>query len=262
MTSNVFYVNSTNLAEEMLVRIARVSNPQNEDNKATGPQLIRYMWDHEHWSPFDMVDMTLEIYTTRAIAPQILRHGKGFYFQEFSQRYSNINKIGRIESPQLRAQDPKNRQNSTQDLAQKIGKPKLADLNRKVAVHLEEAEHLYQELVSNGVALESARFILPLAAPTRLYMKGTMRSWIVYIRTRLHESTQLEHRALASAAQDIFCETFPITAKAMGWYTPDLVVNELINSEEVEVTTDQELLDQLMHRHRAQPQSQPSQSDH
>ena len=262
MTSNVFYVNSTNLAEEMLVRIARVSNPQNEDNKATGPQLIRYMWDHEHWSPFDMVDMTLEIYTTRAIAPQILRHGKGFYFQEFSQRYSNINKIGRIESPQLRAQDPKNRQNSTQDLAQKIGKPKLADLNRKVAVHLEEAEHLYQELVSNGVALESARFILPLAAPTRLYMKGTMRSWIVYIRTRLHESTQLEHRALASAAQDIFCETFPITAKAMGWYTPDLVVNELINSDEVEVTTDQELLDQLMHRHRAQPQSQSSQSDH
>ena len=262
MTSNVFYVNSTNLAEEMLVRIARVSNPQNEDNKATGPQLIRYMWDHEHWSPFDMVDMTLEIYTTRAIAPQILRHGKGFYFQEFSQRYSNINKIGRIESPQLRAQDPKNRQNSTQDLAQKIGKPKLADLNRKVAIHLEEAEHLYQELVSNGVALESARFILPLAAPTRLYMKGTMRSWIVYIRTRLHESTQLEHRALASAAQDIFCETFPITAKAMGWYTPDLVVNELINSDEVEVTTDQELLDQLMHRHRAQPQSQSSQSDH
>ena len=262
MTSNVFYVNSTNLAEEMLVRIARVSNPQNEDNKATGPQLIRYMWDHEHWSPFDMVDMTLEIYTTRAIAPQILRHGKGFYFQEFSQRYSNINKIGRIESPQLRAQDPKNRQNSTQDLAQKIGKPKLADLNRKVAVHLEEAEHLYQELVSNGVALESARFILPLAAPTRLYMKGTMRSWIVYIRTRLHESTQLEHRALASAAQDIFCETFPITAKAMGWYTPDLVVEELISSDEVEVTTDQELLDQLMHRHRAQPQSQSSQSDH
>ena len=262
MTSNVFYVNSTNLAEEMLVRIARVSNPQNEDNKATGPQLIRYMWDHEHWSPFDMVDMTLEIYTTRAIAPQILRHGKGFYFQEFSQRYSNIDKIGRIESPQLRAQDPKNRQNSTQDLAQKIGKPKLADLNRKVAVHLEEAEQLYQELVSNGVALESARFVLPLAAPTRLYMKGTMRSWIVYIRTRLHESTQLEHRALASAAQDIFCETFPITAKAMGWYTPDLVVNELISSDEVEVTTDQELLDQLMHRHRAQPQSQSSQSDH
>ena len=262
MTSNVFYVNHTNLAEEWLCKCARVSNKQNEDNKATYPQLIRYMWDHEHWSPFDMVDMTLEIYTTRAIAPQILRHGKGFYFQEFSQRYSNVDKLGRIESPQLRAQDPKNRQNSTQDLAQKIGKPKMNDLNHKVAAHIEAAERLYKELIINGVAKESARFILPLAAPTRLYMKGTMRSWIIYIRTRTHESTQLEHRALASAAQDIFCEKFPLTAKAMGWYTPDLVVNELISSDEVEVTTDQELLDQLMHRHRAQPQSQSLQSDH
>lgn len=262
MTSNVYYVNHTNLAEEMLVKIARVSNPPNENNKATGPQLIRYMWDHEHWSPFDMIDMTLEIYTTRAIAPQILRHAKGFYFQEFSQRYSNINKLGRIESPQLRARDPKNRQNSTQDLAQRIGKPKLADLQREVAIHLEAGEKLYQKLLDNEVALESARFVLPGAAPTRLYMKGTMRSWIIYIRTRTKESTQLEHRALASAAQDIFCEKFPITAKAMGWYTPDLVVEELISSDEVEVTTDQELLDQLMHRHRAQPQSQSSQSDH
>ena len=106
--SEVHFVNCTPLAEETLAKIARVSNPQNENNNKTAPQLIRYMWDHAHYSPFEMADMTLEILTTRAISPQILRHGKGFSFQEFSQRYSNINKIGRIETPQLRAQDPKN----------------------------------------------------------------------------------------------------------------------------------------------------------
>ena len=261
MTSEVHFISSTPLAEELIVREARVSNPDNENNMATASKLIQYLWDHKHWSPFDMADMTLEIHTTRAIAAQILRH-RSFAFQEFSQRYANIDKLGRIESPQLRAQDPKNRQHSTNDLAQKIGKPKLADLNRKVAIHLEEAERLYKELIINGVAKESARFVLPLAAPTRLYMKGSLRTWICYINVRTEASTQLEHRVLASAAQDIFCEKFPIVSKAMGWITPDLVVNEIISSDDVQVTTDQELLDQLMHRHRAQPQSQSSQSDH
>ena len=234
--SEVHFVNCTPLAEETLAKIARVSNPQNENNNKTAPQLIRYMWDHAHYSPFEMADMTLEILTTRAISPQILRHGKGFSFQEFSQRYSNINKIGRIETPQLRAQDPKNRQNSTNDLAQKIGKPALADLQRKVAIHLEEAGHLYQELVSNGVALESARYILPLAAPTRLYMKGPLRSWIFYIALRTDPSTQIEHRVLAEAAKDIFIEQFPILSEAMGWFSTELLVKEIMSTDGVTVS--------------------------
>ena len=229
--SEVHFVNCTPLAEESIARIARVSNPQNENNNKTAPQLIRYMWDHKHVSPFEMADMTLEILTTRAISPQILRHGHGFYFQEFSQRYSNINRIGRIETPQLRAQDPKNRQNSTNNLAEKIGKPALADLQRKVAIHLEEAGHLYQELVSNGVALESARYVLPLAAPTRLYMKGNLRNWIFYIQLRTDPSTQLEHRVLAEAAKDIFIEKFPVLSEAMGWFSTELLVNEIMATD-------------------------------
>ena len=214
--SQVQHVWSTPNAEELIVKMARVSAPQNQDNMETGPKLLRYLIDHEHWSPFEMAGMTLEIHTTRAISPQILRH-RSFTFQEFSQRYANTNKIGRIETPQLRAQDFKNRQNSTDTLAERLGKPKLADLYRKVAIHLENAEHLYQELVSEGVAKESARFILPLAAPTKLYMNGTIRSWIHYIQLRTGKETQLEHRALAAAAQDIFSKQFPIIAEAVGW---------------------------------------------
>ena len=220
--SEVHYVSSTPLAEEMIVRMARVSAPQNQDNMETAPKLIRYLINHEHWSPFEMANMTLEINTTRAISPQILRH-RSFTFQEFSQRYANTNKIGRIEIPQLRAQDYKNRQNSTDDLQQKLGKPQMADLKRKVAIHLENAEHLYQELVSCGVALESARFILPLASPTKMYMNGTVRSWIHYIQLRTSAGTQLEHRAIAAAAQDIFADNFPNIAKALGWYVKEEV---------------------------------------
>jgi len=218
--SEVYYVSSTPDAEEMIVKMARVSAPQNQDNMDTAPKLIRYLINHEHWSPFEMANMTLEINTTRAISPQILRH-RSFTFQEFSQRYANTNKIGRIEMPQLRSQDLKNRQNSIDDLQQKLGKPHLSDLKRKIAIHLEEAEHLYQELVSCGVALESARFILPLASPTRMYMNGTLRSWIHYINLRTSSGTQLEHRVIASAAQDIFADKFPNIAKALHWYVEE-----------------------------------------
>ena len=190
MTS-VKLVWSTPNAEEMIVKMARVSAPKNQDNMKTAPKLLKYLIEHEHWSPFEMAGMTMEIQTTRAIAPQILRH-RSFTFQEFSQRYANTNKIGRIEMPNLRAQDPSNRQNSTDDLVQKLGKPKLADLYRKIAIHFEEAEHIYQEMVSLGVAKESARFVLPLATPTRLYMNGTLRSWIHYILLRTKEGSQLE----------------------------------------------------------------------
>ena len=138
-----------------------------------------------------------------------------------SQRYANTNKIGRIEIPQLRAQDPKNRQNSTDTLVQKLGKPQLADLYRKMAIHFEDAEHLYQEMISLGVAKESARFVLPLASPTKLYMQGTLRSWIHYIQLRTEAGTQLEHRALASAIQDVFCKEFPIISEALDWLIPE-----------------------------------------
>ena len=207
---------STPDAEEMIVKMARVSAPKNQDNMKTAPKLLKYLIEHEHWSPFEMAGMTMEIQTTRAIAPQILRH-RSFTFQEFSQRYANTNKIGRIEMPNLRAQDPSNRQNSTDDLVQKLGKPKLADLYRKIAIHFEEAEHIYQEMVSLGVAKESARFVLPLATPTRLYMNGTLRSWIHYILLRTKEGSQLEHKQIAEDIREVFHLQFPIISKAIEW---------------------------------------------
>ena len=215
MTS-VKLVWSTPDAEEMIVKMARVSAPKNQDNMKTAPKLLKYLIEHEHWSPFEMAGMTMEIQTTRAIAPQILRH-RSFTFQEFSQRYANTNKIGRIEMPNLRAQDPSNRQNSTDDLAQKLGKPKLADLYRKIAIHFEEAEHIYQEMVSLGVAKESARFVLPLATPTRLYMNGTLRSWIHYILLRTKEGSQLEHKQIAEDIREVFHLQFPIISEAIEW---------------------------------------------
>ena len=215
MTS-VKLVWSTPDAEEMIVKMARVSAPKNQDNMKTAPKLLKYLIEHEHWSPFEMAGMTMEIQTTRAIAPQILRH-RSFTFQEFSQRYANTNKIGRIEMPNLRAQDPSNRQNSTDDLVQKLGKPKLADLYRKIAIHFEEAEHIYQEMVSLGVAKESARFVLPLATPTRLYMNGTLRSWIHYILLRTKEGSQLEHKQIAEDIREVFHLQFPIISEAIEW---------------------------------------------
>lgn len=214
--SSVKLVWSTPDAEEMIVKMARVSAPKNQDNMKTAPKLLNYLIEHEHWSPFEMAGMTMEIQTTRAIAPQILRH-RSFTFQEFSQRYANTNKIGRIEMPNLRAQDPSNRQNSTDDLVQKLGKPKLADLYRKIAIHFEEAEHIYQEMVSLGVAKESARFVLPLATPTRLYMNGTLRSWIHYILLRTKEGSQLEHKQIAEDIREVFHLQFPIISKAIEW---------------------------------------------
>jgi len=200
-------------AESLIVEMARVSAPKNAKNLATGPRLLNYLIKHEHWSPFEMANMALEIHTTRAISSQILRH-RSFTFQEFSQRYANINEIGRIEVPHLRSQDQKNRQNSNDDLVSKLGKPKLADLYRRVQCHLEDAAHLYQELLSSGVAKECARFLLPMAAPTKLFMNGTLRSWIHYINLRTKPSTQLEHRVLAEQAKEIFRRQFPIIYKA------------------------------------------------
>jgi thymidylate synthase (FAD) len=189
--------------------MARVSNPQNAKNTETAPKLLRYLLKHKHFSPFEMANMCVEINTTRAISPQILRH-RSFSFQEFSQRYADVSDVGSITLPHLRSQDYKNRQNSNDDLKERLGGEKLAHYYRRMSTILEDSKHLYQEMISEGIAKESARFVLPLAAPTRLYMNGTLRSFIHYLQVRCDPSTQLEHREIAEAIKGIFCKEFPI----------------------------------------------------
>ena len=201
-------------AQAEIIEMARVSAPKNAKNMETGPRLLRFLITNKHWSPFEMANMCVEILTTRGISPQILRH-RSFSFQEFSLRYANANEIGRISTPQLRSQDFKNRQNSNDDLETRLGGQRLASLYRRVSSHLEDAEHLYQELLSEGVAKESARFLLPLAAPSKLFMNGTLRSWIHYIDLRTGNGTQAEHKVIADQCKTIFTEEFPIIAKAL-----------------------------------------------
>jgi len=206
---NVQLIWTTPQAEEMIVKMARVSAPANQDNMDTAPRLLKYLIKHKHWSPFEMANMCVEIETTRAISPQILRH-RSFSFQEFSQRYASAAEMGGILMPHLRSQDYKNRQNSNDDLKERLGGEKLANFYRRMSTILEDSKHLYNEMVSEGVAKESARFVLPLATPTRLYMNGTLRSWIHYLQLRCDPGTQLEHREIAEAIKRIFCKEFPI----------------------------------------------------
>jgi thymidylate synthase (FAD) len=201
-------------AEEMIVKMARVSAPKNQDNMETAPKLLRYLIKHKHWSPFEMANMCVEIHTNRSISPQILRH-RSFSFQEFSQRYADTRELGSASIPHLRRQDLKNRQNSTDDLAETLGADKLASLYRRTSQLFEEAEHLYQEMVSSGVAKECARMVLPLNTPTFLYMNGTLRSWIHYLQLRCDPGTQLEHREIAEAIKRIFCKEFPVIGEAI-----------------------------------------------
>ena len=200
-------------AEEMIVKMARVSAPKNQDNMETAPQLLRYLIKHKHWSPFEMANMCVEIHTNRAISPQILRH-RSFSFQEFSQRYANTKELGSATIPHLRRQDNKNRQNSTDDLVETLGAEKLAGFYRRTSQLFEDAEHLYGEMVSAGVAKECARGVLPLNTPTSLYMNGTLRSWIHYLQLRCDPGTQLEHREIALAIRQIFRQQFPVIGEA------------------------------------------------
>ena len=216
--SLVEHVWSTEDAEKLVVRMARGSSPKNENNFETSPRLLQYLIDHKHWSPFEMASMCLEIQTTRAISPQILRH-RSFSFQEFSQRYANTGDMGRPIVPNLRSQDKTNRQNSIDDLQERLGKGKIGDYYRRISILFEDAEHLYQEMICDGVAKECARSILPLACPTRMYMTGTLRSWIHYIDLRSGNGTQKEHQDIALACKEIFSERFPILAKA-AWPEP------------------------------------------
>ena len=198
-------------AEQHMAYCARVSNPNNQDNEKYAG-LLRYCIKHQHWSIFEQAFMTLEINTTRGLAAQILRH-RSFTYQEFSQRYADSNLLGNIELPKLRKQDSKNRQNSTDDLDPKI----IQSLNMQMGTLFGSSLALYNQMLELGVAKECARFVLPLATPTRLYMSGSVRSWIHYIELRSGHGTQKEHMDIANACKSIFTEQFPTVAEAMEW---------------------------------------------
>ena len=206
---DVKLVNITPDAEKTMAYIARVSNPSNQDNEKFAG-LLKYCIKHNHWSVFEQSSMTLEIETTRAIAAQILRH-RSFTFQEFSQRYADSTKLGEIPIPELRRQDEKNRQNSTNDLDEFV-KQKL-ELQMKTL--FSSATALYQQMLEEGVAKECARMVLPLCTPTRIYMTGSCRSWIHYIDLRSAHGTQKEHMDIAQACKTVFIEQFPILSEAL-----------------------------------------------
>ncbi len=192
--------------------VARVSNPQNQENPNVAG-LLKYCIKHNHWSVFEQAHMSLEIETNRGIAAQILRH-RSFTFQEFSQRYADTNLITeRIPIPDLRRQDTKNRQNSTDDLGDYV---KLK-FQAEIAELFEHSNNLYKRMLEAGVAKECARFVLPLATPTRIYMTGSVRSWIHYIDLRSAHGTQKEHMDIANACKQVFVEQFPICAEALEW---------------------------------------------
>lgn len=199
-------------AEKTMGYVARVSNPNNQENpKVSG--LLKYCIKHNHWSVFEQAHMTLEINTTRGIAAQILRH-RSFTYQEFSQRYADTNLLSNeIPVPDLRSQDLKNRQNSVDDISPET----KSVLQGQIQRHFTESLDLYNELLRQGVAKECARFVLPLATPTRIYMTGSVRSWIHYIDLRSANGTQKEHMDIAEACKSIFCEQFPIVAEALEW---------------------------------------------
>ena len=198
-------------AEKHIAYVARVSNPKNQENeKFSG--LLKYCIKHGHWSIFEQAFMTLEIETTRGIAAQILRH-RSFTYQEFSQRYADSNLLGQIELPELRRQDTKNRQNSIDDLDPEV----VEKLNKQMNTLFSSALSLYNQMLEKGIAKECARFVLPLATPTRIYMTGSARSWIHYIDLRSAHGTQKEHMDIANEAKSIFVEQFPSIAEALEW---------------------------------------------
>ena len=198
-------------AEKQMGYIARVSNPENQTNPAVAG-LLGYCIKHGHWSVFEQAHMTVEIETTRGIAAQILRH-RSFTFQEFSQRYANTNLLGEIPVPDLRSQDLKNRQNSNDDIPEEQTK-RLQD---QIARYFAEGLDLYNELIREGVAKECARFVLPLATPTRIYMTGSVRSWIHYIDLRSAHGTQKEHMDIVEEIRGIFKQQFPVCTNALNW---------------------------------------------
>lgn len=212
-------------AEELLVYIARVSNPSNQLNTETSDKLLGYMLKHKHWSPFDMINMTVEVTTSKAIGIQILRHWS-IKPQEFSQRYAEVTDI---EPIQLRKAGSSNRQSSAEefdpllmeyetDLSGGRHDGETFDVKASDAIkkHLNESQHLYQALLKAGVAKECARMVLPMATSTTMYLNGSVRSWIHYLEQRTSEHAQLEHRQVAVLIEDIFKQQFPNISKALG----------------------------------------------
>jgi thymidylate synthase (FAD) len=219
---NVELVHVTPDAESLIAYMARVSNPNNQDNPES-ERLIKYLIKHRHWSPFEMVNMCVQIETTRSVAAQILRH-RSFSFQEFSQRYAQVTEPLLI--PQLRRQDTKNRQNSTDDL----NKTTVNEFNVKINSLFDLSQALYEEMLLAGVAKECARDILPLASPTKLYMNGTLRSWLHYTDLRCAKSadgtptgTQLEHKQIADQVKSLIKQEFPTVYAAMFGYGDEVV---------------------------------------
>ena len=199
-------------AEKTIAYCARVSNPSNQDSTKYS-KLLKYCIDHGHWSIFEMANIVLEINTTRGIAAQILRH-RSFSFQEFSQRYADASFLGEtIDTPELRTQDQKNRQNSIDDLDEY----KQAIYNQNMRELFAKSKALYDLMINDGVAKECARFVLPLATPTKMYMNGTVRSWIHYIKLRTANGTQKDHMDVATKCKDIFIKQLPVVSEALGW---------------------------------------------
>ena len=209
---NVKLVSVTPDAEKLMGYVARVSNPKNQDNpKVAG--LLGYCIKHGHWSVFEQAHMTLEIETTRGLAAQILRH-RSFTYQEFSQRYADSSLLDEtVPLPELRRQDTKNRQNSIDDVNSWLQKW----YNWRMERHFKSGMKLYKEMLADGIAKECARFVLPLATPTRLYMTGSVRSWVHYIQLRSGHGTQKEHMDIANECKRIFSEQFPVVAEALTW---------------------------------------------
>ena len=212
MTTDIKLISVTPDAEKHMAYCARVSNPNNQENeKFSG--LLKYCVKHQHWSIFEQAFMTLELNTTRGIAAQVLRH-RSFTYQEFSQRYADSSMLAdKIPLPDLRRQDTKNRQNSIDD----IDPFTRQEFQIKMQRHFEEGMKLYKDMLDADIAKECARFVLPLAVPTRLYMSGSCRSWIHYIQLRSANGTQKEHMDIANACKEIFVEQFPTVSEALEW---------------------------------------------
>jgi thymidylate synthase (FAD) len=210
--SLVKLISVTPNAEQIMSYCARVSNPNNQNNSDYS-KLLKYCIDHGHFSVFEQAFMTVEINTTRGLAAQILRH-RSFTFQEFSQRYADTTLLSEdIPLFELRRQDTKNRQNSVDNIEDEI----KVKWNSKIREHFAKAKAIYDGMIADGIAKECARFVLPLATPTRLYMSGTTRSWIHYLNLRSGHGTQKEHMIIANEIKGIFSQQFPTVSEALGW---------------------------------------------
>ena len=199
-------ISITDNAESLMTYIARVSSPNQDNPNIKG--LLRYCIREKHWSVFEMATMVIEINTTRAISAQIVRH-RSFNYSEFSQRYSSVEQD--LEIPQLRRQDLKNRQNSISDLDDDL----VNELSTEIKEHFKRTKDLYRKLLDKGVAKECARGVLPMSSPTKMYMSGSIRSWVHYIKVRTHESSQREHADIANQIKEIFKKELPIIYEAV-----------------------------------------------